>query len=117
MNGEALAKKLSVPGLAFEATTFTPRATVHSGKVCKGIRIKVTDRARFSPIRAGIMIAKALHELHPTEWELDKLDRLLQYRAAVDAIRDAKSVDEIEATWSSDLTTWRAKRDRFLLYR
>lgn len=119
LDGAALAKKLAgaVDGLSFEPTTFTPRAAVHAGKPCKGVRIRVTDRARFSPVRSGLAIARALYELHATEWESDKLDRLLQWKPALEALRDGKSVSEIEATWSEDLAAFRAKRSKFLLYR
>lgn len=119
MDGEALAKKLAgtVPGLAFEATTFTPGSAVHASKSCRGIRIRVTDRSAFMPVRAGIVIATALHELHPTEWEVDKLDRLLQKKEAVAAIKAGKPPSAVEATWTADLEAFAAKRTRFLLYR
>ncbi len=120
IDGDALAKKLAaaaVEGLAFEATSFTPRAAVHAGKPCKGIRIRVTDRARFAPVRAGMAIARALFELHAAQWESDKLDRLLQFKPALEAIKSGKSVGEIEATWSEDLAAFRTKRAKYLLYR
>jgi uncharacterized protein YbbC (DUF1343 family) len=107
----------AVPGLAFEATSFTPRAAVHANKACKGIKIRVTDRSVFAPVRAGITIALALHELHSTDWEVDKMDRLLQRKEAVEAIKAGRSVSAIEATWATELESFRAKRERFLLYR
>lgn len=118
MNGEALATRLSgtVPGLAFEATSFTPRSAVHANKACKGIRVRVTDRGAFLPVRSGIAIALALRELHE-EWEVDKMDRLLQKKDAVDAIKTGMPVSAVEATWSVDLEAFRTKRERILLYR
>jgi uncharacterized protein YbbC (DUF1343 family) len=119
MDGDALAKKLAgtVPGLSFEATSFTPRSAVHANKACKGIRVRVTDRAAFLPVRSGIAIALALRELHEAEWEADKMDRLLQKKEAVEAIKAGKPLPAIEATWTADLDAFRAKRASFLLYR
>jgi uncharacterized protein YbbC (DUF1343 family) len=81
VDGEALARNViarGVPGLAVEAATFTPTASPHLGKVCKGVRLRVTDRARFEPVRAAVTLALALHELHPTEWDLEHVDRMLR---------------------------------------
>lgn len=119
IDGEALARRLTgaVEGVTFAPTTFTPRASVHAKKRCRGIRLEVTDRARFAPVRAGLAIARALSELHGAEWESDKLDRLLQHPPALEALRMGKPLPEIEATWADDLAAFRAKRESFLLYR
>jgi uncharacterized protein YbbC (DUF1343 family) len=119
VDGEALARNViarGVPGLAVEAATFTPTASPHLGKVCKGVRLRVTDRARFEPVRAAVTLALALHELHPTEWDLEHVDRMLQSRAALDAIAAGMSVDAVAATWAAPLASFVKKRERFLLY-
>jgi uncharacterized protein YbbC (DUF1343 family) len=117
LDGAALAKDLSVEGLAFEPTTFTPKTAVHAGKRCGGVRIRVTDRARFAPVRAGLEIARALYARHGRDWDVDKLDRLLQDKGALEALRAGKAPREIEATWAEGLAAFRRRRDAFLLYR
>jgi uncharacterized protein YbbC (DUF1343 family) len=120
IDGAALAKKLGeapLPGVAFEATTFTPRSAVHAGKKCGGVRVRVTDREKFEPVRTGVTIALALRELFEPDWDVDKLDGLLQSPAAVLAIKEKKSAREVESTWLADLAAFKAKRERFLLYR
>ncbi|MBX3187692.1 MAG: DUF1343 domain-containing protein [Labilithrix sp.] len=119
IDGEALAKKLeslAPEGVAFEPVTFTPSSAVHKGKKCGGVRVRVTDRARFAPVRTGVAIAIALRELHPNEWDVDHVDRLLASKAATAAIREGKSVAAVEATWVAALPAFEAKRSRFLLY-
>ena len=119
VDGEALARNVTtrgIPGLAVEPVTFTPTASPHQGKACKGLRLRVTDRARFEPVRAAVTIALALQELHPSEWDLDHVDRMLQSKAALDGIRTGMSVDAIAATWSGPLASFVKKRERFLLY-
>jgi uncharacterized protein YbbC (DUF1343 family) len=117
LDAEALVQKLSVPGVAFEATTVTPRSAVFSGKSCKAVRVAVTDRALYEPIRTALAIALALHELHPSEWEIDHLDRMLQSPRAMSALRAGKPVAEIEATWTTELAAFKTRREKFLLYR
>jgi uncharacterized protein YbbC (DUF1343 family) len=111
--GAALAR---TPGVSFEPTTFTPASTVFAGQACKGLRVRVTDRARFEPIRTALAIALAIHARHP-EWEIDKLDRLLQSDVAMAELRAGHPVAQIEATWSRELAAFRDKREKFLLYR
>jgi uncharacterized protein YbbC (DUF1343 family) len=119
IDGEALARNVvarGIPGLAVEPVTFTPTASPHQGKVCKGLRLRVTDRSRFEPVRAAVAIALALQELHPNDWDLEHVDRMLQSKAALDAIRAGMSVEAVAATWSGPLATFVKKRERFLLY-
>jgi uncharacterized protein YbbC (DUF1343 family) len=119
VDGEALARNVTtrgIPGLTVEAVSFTPTASPYQGKACKGLRLRVTDRARFEPVRAAVTLALALHELHPSEWDLDHVDRMLQSRVALDAIRAGMSVDAVAATWSGPLASFVKKRERFLLY-
>lgn len=120
LDGEALTTKLramSVPGVTFEPTRFLPQSSMYRGKDCTGIRIRVTDRAHYEPVRTAISIAIALREIHPRTWEFEHVDRLLQSKAAMDAIRDGRSIADIEATWTSDLARWKTRREQFLLYR
>lgn len=119
VDGEALARNVNVrgiPGLAVEAATFTPTSSSHQGKACKGLRLRVTDRTRFDPVRAAVVLALALQELHPNEWDLGHVDRMLQSKAALDGIRAGQSVDAIVETWSAPLASFVKKRERFLLY-
>jgi uncharacterized protein YbbC (DUF1343 family) len=120
MDSEAVLRKLAeigTPGVTFESGGFTPTTSVHAKKACAGLRVIVTDAAAYEPIRTGLALASALHAVHPEKWEIDKLDRLLQWPPAMAALRDGKSVDAIMATWSTELDAFRRKRERFLLYR
>jgi uncharacterized protein YbbC (DUF1343 family) len=118
LDGPAVVRRLgtSVPGVAFEPTEVTPRAAPYAGQHCGAVRVRVVDRAAFEPIKTGIALALALREQHGDKFEIDKLDRLLQSRAAMDAIRAGKTIDAICETWSEPLAAFRAKRERFLLY-
>ena len=119
VDGEALARNVKargIPGLAVEQATFTPTASPHQGKVCHGLRLRVTDRARFEPVRAAVTIALALQELHAADWDVDHVDRMLQSKPALEAIKAGRSADAVVATWSTGLAAFVKKRERFLLY-
>ncbi len=119
VDGPVLAAALTgrgIPGVSFAATTFTPQAAPYKGERCSGVRITVTDRARFEPVRAGLALASDLRTLHAGKWHFDDVNRLLANRAALDAIAQGKTLPEIEATWDKELAAFRVKRDKYLLY-
>ena len=118
IDGEALAKNVEargIPGLAVLPITFSPTTSVHQGKKCGGLRLRVTDRALFEPVRAAVTLALAIHDVWP-EWDLEHVDRMLQSKPAMAAITSGKTADEVIATWAQALATFGAKRQRFLLY-
>ncbi|MBX3213311.1 MAG: DUF1343 domain-containing protein [Labilithrix sp.] len=120
MDGPAVAKRLNeaaIAGVAFEPLTITPKSSVHANKRCRGVRITVNDPTRFEPIRTAIAIAAVLRELHPDDWSFDGMDRMLRHPPAMDAIRAGKGLADVEATWARDLASFKARRERFLLYR
>lgn len=120
IDGEALAKNIAarggIAGALVAPTSFTPSASPHRGKKCGGLVLTVVDRSRFEPVRAALTIALAIHELHPTEWDVEHVDRMLQSKAATDLLEAGKSVDTIAATWAAPLAAFVKKRERFLLY-
>ena len=118
IDGELLAKNVearAIPGLAVLPITFTPTTSVHQGKKCGGLRLRVTDRALFEPLRAAVSLALAIHEVSP-EWDVEHVDRMLQSKAAMAALTGGKSADDVVATWAPALAAFAAKRQKFLLY-
>jgi len=104
----------ALPGIAFEAATFTPERSVFAGERCGGLRLKVIDRDVLRPVRVGFAVARELRRLFP-EWQTEKLNTLL----ANDTIRDAVLAgagQAIEAGCASDEEAFRQRRAGFLLY-
>lgn len=121
LDAERVVRRLSsmpeVSGVSFGATEVTPKSSVHAGKTCKGVKLTITSPTRFEPIRTALAIARVLHEVHPTEWSFDSMDNMLRWTPAMDGIRAGKDVADIEATWATALTGFKAHRQPFLLYR
>ena len=106
----------SLSGVAFASTQFTPTASTYAGKDCTGIRLSVTDRAGFEPIRTGVAIARALQELYPGTWKPDKLNGIIANRDVTNAILSGRPLVDIEAMWKTDLDSFRNRRKKYLLY-
>ena len=119
MDGHALAAELAGAGLAgvfFEATDFTPSTNPFRDALCRGVRLRVIDRASFEPVRTGIAIALALRKLFRSAWNATRLHGMLGNPAAAAAILDGHRLSEIEAIWKRDLDAFRSKRLKYLLY-
>ncbi len=75
-----------IPGVAFTPVRFTPTASRFAGEACQGLAVSITDRERLDPVRVGLEIAVALRQLHPEEWEAEKLQTLLLDRETLAAV-------------------------------
>ncbi|MCH7830459.1 MAG: DUF1343 domain-containing protein [Proteobacteria bacterium] len=119
LNAELLAAQLTelaIPGVRFDAIEFTPAASKFENIRCNGLRIVITDRDRFDPLRLGFEIVVQLILLHGNIWEVNSYLRLLGSAATLKAIREGGSLDDIEAVFAADLADFRARREKFLLY-
>lgn len=119
LDAEALAARLTaraIPGVRFEVIDFTPDASKFTDIRCHGIRIVITDREHFDPLRLGFEIAIELIQLHGDVWEFDSYLRLLGNATTHRAIREGGSLNDIEAVFRAELAEFRARRETFLLY-
>src|SRR5205807_1468974 len=78
---EALGASL-LPGVRFDPLDFTPNDSVYSGQECHGVRVTVTDRAMFDPVRTGLSIARHLRHIHGERFDHEKVQKMLANDAA-----------------------------------
>ena len=119
IDADALATALraeALDGVQFDPEVFTPVADRYVGRSCNGVRLTVTDRAHFDPLRTGLALARVLRRLYRGAWEFEKMDRLLGCPAATRAIDQGMALDVIVATYQTDLAAFIAKREKYLLY-
>ncbi len=88
VNRESLAaalNRLELPGIQFDAATFTPvnipDRAVHpkyEGQACQGVQVRITDRNELAPVVAMIRILNTIRNLYPDDFEFrdNHLDRL-----------------------------------------
>ncbi|HEX6940022.1 MAG TPA: DUF1343 domain-containing protein [Longimicrobiales bacterium] len=124
LDHEELARRLNaygLPGVRFEAVTFTPRRPgdgKFDGVTVRGVRFIATDRRRYDPTHAAVAALIEIRRLHPDrlEWRAAHFDRLAGTASLREQIESGASLDEIVAPWKARLEEFRARRDRYLLY-
>ena len=110
---------LDLPGVVFETVEFTPeqksfhaRPPKLSGVKLNGIYVRVTDRDRFEPYRAGVALLWAVHKLHPDRltWNDAALDRLEATPRLKAMIVAGSTPAQIYSSWQREVDTFARKR-------
>lgn len=105
-------------GVVFRALHFLPTFQKHSGSLCGGAQIHVTDRKRFRPFLTAAAVLKAVIELWPAKfaWKqppYEYEDKLLpiDILAGTDRFRkhleQGRSLKEMEAWWAAEADRFR----------
>ncbi len=119
LDGRRLAAALAerrLPGVRFVPVSRTPSSSTHAKKECGGVQIIVDDWAAFEPVHTGLTIAVELRRLYPTDWAVDRYNRLLVHRATFEGLKAGKSAEELERGWQAELDAFKARRQKYLLY-
>jgi uncharacterized protein YbbC (DUF1343 family) len=134
VDSSAMANTLNskhLPGVFFEATSFSPQTSKmgggsvrFEGQVVSGIKITVVDYTKVAPVEAGIEILAAFRDharrkgqpelINQADWlgKLAGTKRL--YRQLV---VDKKSPSEIIASWKEEVESFKLKRKPYLIYK
>lgn len=120
LDGTSIANKLAaaaVPGVAFSAARFTPASSTYAGEPCEGVRMTITDRQTFDPIRLGFEVAHILVTEFGDHWDSSRYMRLLGNQETFDAVRKGLPYDEIVESYQPGLLEFIERREKYLLYR
>ncbi|HET6567719.1 MAG TPA: DUF1343 domain-containing protein [Rhodothermales bacterium] len=131
-DGQALADELNsrkLPGVRFEAATFTPHSIPGmavnpklEGQTVQGIRYVVTDPETFDPVAVGVHVLHAFYHQAPPGERNDFISRpewlakLSGSTRLYDMLTSDAAPEAIVAAWEEDVTTFRRQRERYLLY-
>jgi uncharacterized protein YbbC (DUF1343 family) len=104
--------------VAFVPLYFTPTASTHRGLSCGGVNLVLTDRSRFQSVLTGLALISALHRLYPTQFDIDKVIRLMGNQVALEALkRDEAPADIVRAAQSdASMRAFLSSRQKALLY-
>jgi uncharacterized protein YbbC (DUF1343 family) len=117
---------LDLPGVDFREVYFSPTFSKHTGLVCGGVQLHVTDPSAFDPIRSSVemlVAAKALYSDFAWRYDsydparpywIDKLTGSQRLRTQISAGAPAA---EVVGAWRDELAAFDARRQQYLLYR
>jgi uncharacterized protein YbbC (DUF1343 family) len=117
-----------LPGVVFRPARFRPTFQKWAGRVCGGVHVHVTDRARFKPFLTGLAVIAVARRQAPRAFRWRRPPYEFEYRRlpidillGTDTIRRAlehgRSLEAIERSWQGELAGWRRRRAASLLYR
>lgn len=134
LDAKSLADDLNgrkLPGVKFGEAYFipTPNPLLHfskfAGEKCQGVRLYVTDRRKYRPVRAAVHLLEAVMRASPEKFEwrdkpasgkhipIDILAGSDDLRKKLDA---GAAPDDIVDAWSAKLRRFNEKRRKYLLY-
>lgn len=108
--------RAELPGVGFVPVRFTPTYSVHKGTNCGGVYIMLNDRNACNVVDVGLQIARALCQLYPKEFPVDKIKHLLLHAPTLEAVKANQPLAEIRAGWKSELAEFAKRRERYLIY-
>lgn len=112
-------------GVRFVPVRFTPRMDYFPGppealkyrdQECGGVQLILTDREACDVVAIGIVMAQVLRRLHPREFNVADMRRLLGHDETLAALEAGKSLAAIKETWAQGLEDYRERSRKFLLY-
>ncbi|HSD32485.1 MAG TPA: DUF1343 domain-containing protein [Gemmatimonadales bacterium] len=108
-------------GVEVVATEFTPHTPTdgkYGGVTVRGLRFRVTDRARYDPTRLAVALLAGLVALYPDSFQFRpaSFDRLAAGPALRVALSAGRSPADIWDAWSAPLAQFQETRLKYLLY-
>ena len=116
-----------LPGVIFRPVQFEPTFQKHTGQLCGGCQLHVTNRLSFESVRVAVALMQAIRQQDPDtfgwreppyEYEQVKppIDILAGTARLREQIDDNVAASDIAAAWASDLVDFETIRQQFLLY-
>src|SRR5204863_9311644 len=117
---EAL-ERLGLPGVRFRPARFLPTFHKWAGRLCGGVQVHVTDRARFKPFLTGLAEIAVARRLAPRQfawrrppYEFEKRLLPIDILCGTDGVRKAiegrRPLSAIERAWRRELERWKRRR-------
>jgi uncharacterized protein YbbC (DUF1343 family) len=114
-------------GVHFRPTVFEPTFHKHAKTSCGGVQVHVTDRTRFEPVLAGVLLTEAFRAAAPDifawrqppyEYEYEKLpfDILAGTSDTREQIEAGVPAEAIARSWRPAVADFLRLREQFLLY-
>jgi uncharacterized protein YbbC (DUF1343 family)/CubicO group peptidase (beta-lactamase class C family) len=120
IESQSLATALSdrrLPGVRFEAVTFTPTADVYAHVACGGVLLMVADREAIRPVTVGLTIARVLRERYRDQFKPEPVQNLLVNRSTIWALLRGEPLPRVMAWAEMNRASFLNRRASYLIYR
>ncbi len=104
-----------LPGIRFEAASFTPSSSVHAKQLCAGVKLVVTDREAVRPTAVALTLARELHTRYPS-FRPAAIQNLLVSRATMWAFLRGDPMDRVRSWAEATRGSYLQRRAAHLLY-
>jgi uncharacterized protein YbbC (DUF1343 family)/CubicO group peptidase (beta-lactamase class C family) len=108
---------LRLPGVRFEAATFTPTADVYARVACGGVLLVVTDRETIRPVTVGLSVARVLRERYRDQFRAEPIQNLLVNRSTIWAFLRGEPLPRVMAWAEMNRASFLNRRAAHLIYR
>lgn len=122
-DGQTLADTLNardLPGVRFEAATFTPESNKLQGEQLEGIRHVITDADAYQPVATGVHVLHAFYHQAPSAAEFltrpEWLAKLAGTERFLEMLRAGRRPEAIIKSWEPAITQFREDREAYLIY-
>jgi uncharacterized protein YbbC (DUF1343 family) len=119
IDGRRLARDLAnlkLPGIAVQATDFTPDKEPFAHQLCHGIRFSIKDRNALDSPQLGLALIAALWHQAPDVFKIEATLRMIGAQRVLDALRNGEDLTRITDLWQADLKRFRDQRETYLIY-
>jgi uncharacterized protein YbbC (DUF1343 family) len=115
---DALAR-LALPGVRFQALAYKPFYGKFKDKPLRGVRMVLDDSHPFRPLHTALAVLVTLHAIYPEQLQFADETTFAKHwgnTRVLEAIRAGQTVDQIEASWETELAAFAALRQSALIY-
>ena len=107
----------NIPGVKFQPYWFKPFYSFFKDKELAGVRLSLTDKKTFRPVRTALEILILLESLYPDKYYPPKnFNKIWGVDYILAEAEKGKTADEIEKKWENDLNEFKKKREKYLIY-
>jgi uncharacterized protein YbbC (DUF1343 family) len=104
------------PGVRVVPVRFTPASSRFANEECGGLSFIITDWEKFRSLEFGLIVAAALDELHPNEWQPERWMRLLGNDEVYRRVLAGDDVADVLESVEKQVSGFRERRRQFELY-
>jgi uncharacterized protein YbbC (DUF1343 family)/CubicO group peptidase (beta-lactamase class C family) len=112
----AYLNRRNIQGVRFVPVYFTPSSSKYQGERVGGVNILLLDREFLDAPELGIELASALHKLYPAQFDMSKLNGLVNNKSVMDALVAGEDPRRIADSWGEAVQEFLKRRQPYLLY-